>query len=1245
MAEQYPVYRVGSGFSFQTPDITPRPVTIEERVDPSIGGWINAVGDAIAMQPIYQSLYENMQAFGEEDEDYDPLSPENLAGYEQFSAEFIGIRSKLRQDFLKRRIDNNLRRRANIDRELGLGGILVSEVFNPVNYIPIPGIMGANFGVKTLGKATTILGGSLVAEEALRQQTDPTATMEESVNNVVYGTLFGSLLLGGLGAASGFKKADVDRWTEEYSQWSKFKLSDASAKSIDEPSVIKTTTNFEARPTGKTPTGVAKTILKTEKLYGLTFVGSMLSSGLRSVEDFTAGVLGDYGLMLERNKSGIATEQSAYLAADKWRGMAAQGTSDLRALYAEYRTGGPGKTVANINLFTDVQRASEAFGRRGGAGELMTYEEFQEAIFRAHKRDEIKADNSFVERGVGIVRNYFDAAEKAGIDSGAIRGPKGRRKFIERKTTRSRQIVAKIAELKKQIVSDAGPTLITPKQQAQLVLLSRQSLELMDDLLRVTKADLGDDATLVDVLNEIEVQGAARDKSLTDLKEDIIKSGADKKKFFEDLAAKIQKQFDDQIKNYEKIQAKLLKEQETRGLTEAQSNYLTILTEILDGGMPRKPTAKQKAIIEKAEAQKDLDPMDLLTQRQLDYLDLIDRKLAGIYDELSASPKNEKFYLPRFWQVDEVLSDVQLGEKSKLRKILRDWYTDNPLPGTRIDPDSINARVEKSIEKIVGLAELGEMQLKAPKGKGASFLKSRDIDIPNELVADFIETDLERLMRTYGDRFGMIQEYTVKFGDTTMDDAINDVLLAALEDIEVKNVGEAMQFVDSLQKNLEQVRDIGTGNIYSTDAKMMNRRKVSGWLRGYGTITALGGAGLSSLTEIPRAMMVHGFGRVFSATLEKTFGNPDLYKSVSKKLASQTMQGMEVYNSGALQRFAQSGGPTGGSTSRTGRAAQKMTDFANGPFQIMSGLAPFTDWAKGFSQFMTHNFFLEDIVKIANGKGSDKMIADFASYGLSRSDIAKIAQMPLEKEGSIYLANMESWPDEALALRYASAVNGMTRRIIPTASKQDLPLIAQGFIKGREFPLLTLPFQFMAYGFAANNKVLTSALQGRDKSAFLGMASMIGAGYAVASLKAHISGSSWYWDQANATERMVRAVDQSGIAGIYSEIPTLVEAATLGEVGIRPALGLEPYSKAEDYVEALGDVAGPAPSKIMDLMLTITDDDASASQVGGAIRRSLPFNNLFYLNALFKAAQKKITDQFEDSDIDLATDSVTYYGK
>ncbi|UCE99651.1 MAG: hypothetical protein JSV82_00875 [Planctomycetota bacterium] len=1232
MPSQYPVYgRFIEGAEGDKSFGVPKPSTIllteEERAKrpepqaPSFSGWISAIGDAVALQSPWQRLMETYTLWNDvEDLSYNAFRPDRIAGYEPWAEDFIGVFSEKHQNFIKQRIDRNSQRRQNVARELGLGGVLFSEAFNPVNYIPIPGIMAA--GIR--GAAISAVGASLV-EGAVGLETDPTLTREEARMNTVYTGLFAGALSGIAYGAKLYKAADVDRWINEYGEWSASRHLDNKELGLTPEPYITSNTGFVARPTGAAKTGVAKAY-GLEKIQGLSFIGKMQNSGIRAVEDFVNGMLGDYGVVFERNRQNIATESSAYLAADLWRGAAADATSQMRKLYARYLTGGQGAQVFGINLATDMQRAAEAFGKRGRAGSkgLMTYEEFQDEVFRAHKRDRIETDNPFVREGVDIARKFFDEAERAGSESGAIKGAKGRRKFIALKSNRARQILDKIAQLEKK------PEL-SKRELVKLSELTDQYDDLLDDLTRVTKFDLDEDEGLAELLNRLDEEDKGRKATLAETRRSIIAGAKDAKAALKKIADDIEERNKARAERYIETRNKLLKMQEERGLTEAQKRYLVILDEMLEGSWSKKlePTPKQKALIQKAKEAEGIGVFAQLTERQREYLKFIDDRIAGIYDDVKTSPKNEKFYLTRYWLIDEVIADEE-GPRH-LRKILFDWFKENPLPNTKHTEEDIAARVDRTINQIIQQAELGELQL-LPENRSASasFFKSRELDIPNELVADFIETNMERLFRTYGHRFGTIHELYVKFGDSSAKDSIDDVILTAIDELDFADFDDGIRQAAALRSDLQRVRDTATGAIYSNDPAMLNKRRIASNLRGYGTLTSLGGAGLSSLTEVPRVMMVHGFNRVLGATMDHAFGNRELYKNVSDKIKELTNQGLDVYSSSALSRFVEQGGPTGASSSRVGRAAQKMTDFAHGPFQILNLLAPITDVTKGFSGFMTHQFFLEDLHKIADGKASEKLIKNMASYGLSIEDAKAIVKMPLEKEGDIFLANASEWPDAALAKRYITAVNGMTRRIIPTASPSDLPEIARGFIKGREFPLLTLPFQFMAYGFSAANKVLLSSLQGRDENAYMGMATMIGLGYMVSSLKADLSGSSWYWEQASPLEKMVRAVDQSGIAGIYSEIPTLVETATLGEVGIRPLMGLKPFASHDDYLEALGDLSGPAVSKISDLIRVFSDDDASSTEVGGAIRRSLPFNNWFVIQSLMKDAERSMSNYFAD---------------
>lgn len=606
---------------------------------------------------------------------------------------------------------------------------------------------------------------------------------------------------------------------------------------------------------------------------------------------------------------------------------------------------------------------------------------------------------------------------------------------------------------------------------------------------------------------------------------------------------------------------------------------------------------------------------DYLTVKEAKYLRSLNDQLNGIYKGMTG-PKNEKFYLPRYWLIDEVLAD-EAGSQ-ELRRILTKWFKDNPKEGVPTNDKAIAGRVDQSIAAIVKDAELGEMQLM--KGNGSpSFTKHRGLDIPNELVADFIENDVEKIVRTYATRFGELNEMASKFGD--VDDSIEDVLIQSALELSDAELPDLLNQLEGLRKDLTLAKDKVTGAVYSQEPEAMAKRRHAGVLKAYGTATSLGGAMLSSIPEAARAMMVHGFARTMDATM-LALSNPEAFRAVTKEMMTQTGEGLDVIFSTGFSRYVEQGGPTGMSSSRAGQAAHKFTDAVNGPYFVANLLAPWTDWTKRMNLFYTNQFMLEDIAKFVE-TGDKKLGEKLASYGISADDAAGIMKQPLTKEGTILKSNLENWTDDQLALRYRSAVGGMVRRIIPTAGLDDIPEIAKGFVKGREYPLITLPFQFMNYGFAAVNKVMLSALQGRDQNAMSGLFALMAFGYMVEFYKA----PDFVWEKMTATERAVRAFDRSGIAGIYSDIPTMVETATLGNIGVRPLLGLEPYGRNEDYLDAAGGIGGPVAGRAADIVRLFVDEDTSAEDIGGTVRRSIPINSLFYLKNLVRDMEGSITDR------------------
>jgi hypothetical protein len=607
-----------------------------------------------------------------------------------------------------------------------------------------------------------------------------------------------------------------------------------------------------------------------------------------------------------------------------------------------------------------------------------------------------------------------------------------------------------------------------------------------------------------------------------------------------------------------------------------------------------------------AAPRKDGSKADAPLEAQRDYLQVMaDRakKYAGDFDRKRFGGEA---YLPRFWQIDKIMAD-EAGPK-----ILRTKLEKHYARGGAVT-DEVKQRVDDSINQITQQAELGEMQMFVPsKGVTASFMRQRKIDIPNSEVLDFIETDVDRIMGSYAERAGTVDEINRIFGDPDAQGAIDDILVqAAREGLEGEELAK-------LSEQLELARDKRTEAVYKMEPHLVNKRRIASAIRSYGAVAFLGKAAISAIPEIARTIMAHGFARTFGAIAENAFGKNLAFDQSWQTLPLLTGKGLDALTSGSLNRLVEQGGPTGAAASGAGRVVQRGVDFASGPAFLVNLLSPMTDMTKRMSQTFTHQFMLEDVIKIAEGTADKKTISRMASYGIDEDMAERIANQPFEDADGWYLPNMREWPDEDASRAFLGAVSGMTDNLTPTASLADVPEIAKGFAAGREYPLLVLPFQFMSYGFSVSNRVLLSGLQGRDADAMMGIAAMIGLGY----VSQYIKSDEGYWASMSNTERAIRAVDAAGITGIYSDINTTLETLTGNTVGLRPLLGADPFLGNQSAMEAAGGFAGPAGDMVVDVAKLFTEDGLNNREVAATARGLMPFQNLFWADGLWDRLEK-----------------------
>jgi hypothetical protein len=166
--------------------------------------------------------------------------------------------------------------------------------------------------------------------------------------------------------------------------------------------------------------------------------------------------------------------------------------------------------------------------------------------------------------------------------------------------------------------------------------------------------------------------------------------------------------------------------------------------------------------------------------------------------------------------------------------------------------------------------------------------------------------------------------------------------------------------------------------------------------------------------------------------------------------------------------------------------------------------------------------------------------------------------------------------------------------------------------------------QFQSFVFASANRATIAGFQQGDFAAYSGMAVMIALGSLTYVIKEAVKGR----DADLAPERLIReGFDRSGLLGYIGSINGLAERISRGNVGISALTGGAPSSR---YMQdkTIGSILGPSFGKAEDLVRIAGGVSTGEFDKGTvkAAQRMIPFNNLFYLQALLNntGAQEKI---------------------
>jgi hypothetical protein len=435
----------------------------------------------------------------------------------------------------------------------------------------------------------------------------------------------------------------------------------------------------------------------------------------------------------------------------------------------------------------------------------------------------------------------------------------------------------------------------------------------------------------------------------------------------------------------------------------------------------------------------------------------------------------------------------------------------------------------------------GMLNVEIPASRSGVF-KERTFNIPDALIEDFLEHDVELIGRRYARLMAGDVELTERFGDVRLTGPLQAIaddynaLRAVIEadtSLSPEARGTALQQLAARERadkrDLEGVRDTIRGN-YRAEDQHTNFARVAQAARMFNYMRALGGVALASLTDVVRPAMVHGLGNYMRDFLMPLIRNVKAVK-MSRDEARIAGAVTEHILHGRLAQMAELTDPYA-----AGMPVERFLENAAVGFGKLTGLSLLNDMNKAAASIITQARILRN-AELTAATGFDSLPKAEQAYmgflGLGRDRIGALADNFArhgETIDGVRVANSDAW-DEDARRAFRAAVNKDADSIIVTPSAGDLPLFMRT-------PVGKTMAQFRSFAVASNQRVLIRGLQEPKARLWGGLVAMTAFGALVYALKQIEAGREV---SDNPGTWISEGLDRSGILSLFFEVNNALE--------------------------------------------------------------------------------------------------------
>ncbi len=531
----------------------------------------------------------------------------------------------------------------------------------------------------------------------------------------------------------------------------------------------------------------------------------------------------------------------------------------------------------------------------------------------------------------------------------------------------------------------------------------------------------------------------------------------------------------------------------------------------------------------------------------------------------------------------------------------------------RADDEELSWMAEDISHAVTGTANGRLLYEAIPLARGP--LKERSLSIPDALIEEFLESDIELIAKHYVRTMAPDIELTARFGRADMEGQItkirDDYTAKMRGDISERQRVKLNKAMKSDIRDVEGLRDILRGTYAAPANPDSLIYRASRGVRNWNYLRLLGGMTVSAFPDVARPMMVHGLSRVLGNGVA-----PLVTGLKSVKLAGREAKLAGTALDMTLDSRAMSLADVGddfGRHSKFERGLKSLTDR----FGMVSVMAPWNAALKQWAGAMSSTRIGEEAANWTAGRIKAANREHLAFLGIDREMAERIAVQFNEfgeKADGVWIAGTERWNDREAVRFFRAALAKDVDRTIVTPGAGDRPLWMSNEV-GK------MVGQFKTFSMASAQRVLLSGLQQRDMAVLNGSLLMVGLGTGVYVAKTWQSGREISDDPAVL---LAEGIDRSGLTGWFYDVNNMLEKTT--GVGINQAIG-GPGSSRYAARNTAGALLGPSVGTVTDLARVghaATKGEPWRKSDTRAVRRLLPYQNLFYMRNLLDQAQTGI---------------------